>query len=84
MVAKDIMRFHAIIWPAMLMALDLPLPKHLAVHGWITFNGQKMSKSLGNVVDPFVLASVTALTQSVTTLCVKWLSVQTAHSQTKL
>ncbi len=55
MVAKDIMRFHAIIWPAILMALDLPLPKHLAVHGWITFNGQKMSKSIGNVVDPFVL-----------------------------
>lgn len=56
MVAKDIMRFHAIIWPAMLMALDLPLPKHLAVHGWITFDGQKMSKSLGNVVDPIILA----------------------------
>lgn len=55
MVAKDIMRFHAIIWPAMLMALEIPLPKHLAVHGWITFNGQKMSKSIGNVVDPFVL-----------------------------
>lgn len=55
MVAKDIMRFHAIIWPAMLMALELPLPKHLAVHGWITFNGQKMSKSLGNIVDPFIL-----------------------------
>lgn len=55
MVAKDIMRFHAIVWSAMLMALDLPLPKHLAVHGWITFNGQKMSKSLGNVVDPFIL-----------------------------
>ena len=55
MVAKDIMRFHAITWPAILMALDQPLPKHLAVHGWITFNGQKMSKSLGNVVDPFVL-----------------------------
>ena len=55
MVAKDIMRFHAIIWPAILMALDLPLPKHLAVHGWITFNGKKMSKSLGNVVDPLVL-----------------------------
>lgn len=55
MVAKDIMRFHAIIWPAILMALDLPLPKHLAVHGWITFNGQKMSKSIGNVVDPMVL-----------------------------
>ena len=42
-------------WPAILMALDLPLPKHLAVHGWITFNGQKMSKSIGNVVDPMVL-----------------------------
>ncbi|MBQ7680549.1 MAG: methionine--tRNA ligase [Butyrivibrio sp.] len=55
MVAKDIMRFHAIIWPAILMALELPLPKHLAVHGWITFNGAKMSKSIGNVVDPFVL-----------------------------
>lgn len=55
MVAKDIMRFHAIIWPAILMALELPLPKHLAVHGWITFNGQKMSKSIGNVVDPFIL-----------------------------
>ncbi len=55
MVAKDIMRFHAIIWPAMLMGLEQPLPKHLAVHGWITFNGQKMSKSLGNVVDPFIL-----------------------------
>ncbi len=60
MVAKDIMRFHAIIWPAMLMALDIPLPKHLAVHGWITFQNkkgeaQKMSKSLGNVVDPFML-----------------------------
>ena len=57
MVAKDIMRFHAIIWPAMLMALDLPVANHLAVHGWITFNGQKMSKSLGNVVDPFILGN---------------------------
>ena len=55
MVAKDIMRFHAIIWPSILMALDLPLPKHLAVHGWIIFDGQKMSKSLGNVIDPFIL-----------------------------
>ncbi len=60
MVAKDIMRFHAIIWPAILMALDLPLPKHLAVHGWITMvsksgENMKMSKSLGNVVDPFLL-----------------------------
>ena len=55
MVAKDIMRFHALIWPAMLMALDLPLPKKLSVHGYINFNGVKMSKSIGNVVDPFIL-----------------------------
>lgn len=55
MVAKDIMRFHALTWPAILMGLEVELPKHLAVHGWITFNGQKMSKSLGNVVDPFIL-----------------------------
>ena len=55
MVAKDIMRFHALIWPAMLMALNLPLPKKLSVHGYINFNGVKMSKSIGNVVDPFVL-----------------------------
>ena len=55
MVAKDIMRFHALIWPAMLMALEEPQPKHLAVHGWITLNGDKMSKSKGNVVDPFIL-----------------------------
>ena len=55
MVAKDIMRFHALIWPAVLMALELPLPKHLAVHGWIVFDGAKMSKSIGNVIDPFIL-----------------------------
>lgn len=55
MVAKDIMRFHALIWPAMLMALDIPLPKTLSIHGYINFNGVKMSKSIGNVVDPFVL-----------------------------
>lgn len=56
MTAKEIVRFHSIIWPIMLMMLDLPLPKHLYGHGWINFNGQKMSKSIGNVVDPFVLA----------------------------
>ena len=55
MVAKDIMRFHAIIWPAMLMALDLPLPKRVFGHGWLLMNGGKMSKSVGNVVDPVVL-----------------------------
>ncbi|MBQ6570867.1 methionine--tRNA ligase [Candidatus Saccharibacteria bacterium] len=51
-VGKDILRFHAIIWPAMLLALDLPLPRTLLSHGFINNNGQKMSKSLGNVVDP--------------------------------
>ena len=52
---KDILRFHAIIWPAMLLALKLPLFKKIFVHGFITSNGQKMSKSLGNVIDPFEL-----------------------------
>ena len=51
-VGKDILRFHAIIWPAMLMGLGLPLPKNLVSHGMVLANGQKMSKSIGNVVDP--------------------------------
>ncbi|MDE6401296.1 MAG: methionine--tRNA ligase [Clostridiales bacterium] len=53
--AKEIVRFHSIVWPAILMALDIPLPKRLYGHGWIMFGGDKMSKSKGNVVDPFVL-----------------------------
>jgi len=52
---KEILRFHAVYWPAFLMGSDLALPKKLLVHGWITVDGQKMSKSLGNVVDPIVL-----------------------------
>lgn len=52
MVGKDILRFHAIIWPAMLMSAGIKLPKCLAVHGWWTKDGEKMSKSLGNVVNP--------------------------------
>ena len=55
-VGKEIVRFHAIIWPAMLMALDMPLPKKIYGHGWLNFNGMKMSKSIGNVVDPVILA----------------------------
>jgi len=51
-IGKDILRFHAAIWPGMLLALKLPLPKTLYVHGFININGQKMSKSLGNVVSP--------------------------------
>ena len=54
-VGKEIVRFHTIIWPAMLMALDLPLPKKVFGHGWLVINGDKMSKSKGNVVDPYVL-----------------------------
>lgn len=52
---KDIVRFHAVYWPALLMALDLPLPEKLLVHGWIKVGDQKMSKSLGNVIDPEIL-----------------------------
>ncbi len=55
MVGKEILRFHTIIWPAMLMALDLPLPKRVFGHGWLLIGGGKMSKSVGNVVDPVVL-----------------------------
>lgn len=51
-IGKDILRFHAITWPAILLGLGLPLPKHLVTHGYILANGQKMSKSIGNVVDP--------------------------------
>ena len=51
-VGKDILRFHAGIWPAMLLGLGLPLPKNLLAHGFITVNGEKMSKSIGNVIDP--------------------------------
>jgi methionyl-tRNA synthetase len=55
MMAKEIIRFHSIIWPALLMALDLPVPKKVYGHGWLLFGGDKMSKSKGNVVDPVVL-----------------------------
>jgi len=55
LMAKEIIRFHAIIWPALLMALELPLPEQVYGHGWLLFGGDKMSKSKGNVVDPFML-----------------------------
>ena len=55
LVGKEIVRFHSIIWPAILMALDLPLPKQIYGHGWLIVNGDKMSKSKGNVVDPNLL-----------------------------
>ena len=55
-VGKEIVRFHSIIWPAMLMSMGLPLPGKVYGHGWLNFNGDKMSKSKGNVVDPYILA----------------------------
>jgi methionyl-tRNA synthetase len=55
LVGKEIVRFHAIIWPAMLMSIDAPLPKHVLGHGWILLEGGKMSKSRGNIVDPVKL-----------------------------
>lgn len=55
LVGKEIMRFHSLIWPALLMALELPLPKKVFGHGWLLFEGGKMSKSKGNVVDPVIL-----------------------------
>ena len=55
LIGKDILRFHTIYWPIMLMALDLPLPKQVFGHGWLLVDGGKMSKSKGNVVDPVCL-----------------------------
>lgn len=64
MVGKDILRFHAIYWPAFLMAADLPCPKQIVAHGWWTIDGEKMSKSLGNVIDPKALVEEFGLDQT--------------------
>ncbi|MEK6745634.1 MAG: methionine--tRNA ligase [Pseudomonadota bacterium] len=64
MVGKDIIRFHAVYWPAFLMAADLPLPKRIFAHGWWTVEGEKMSKSLGNVVVPSALVEEFGLDQT--------------------
>ncbi len=55
LIGKEILRFHAVIWPAMLMAAELPLPEHVFAHGWLTVEGEKMSKSKGNAISPHVL-----------------------------
>ena len=57
-VGKEIVRFHSIIWPAMLMSLEVPLPKHVYGHGWLVIDGGQMSKSKGNVVDPYALSEM--------------------------
>ncbi|VDK39435.1 unnamed protein product [Gongylonema pulchrum] len=57
-IGKDILKFHAVIWPALLLALDLPLPKRIFVHSHWLVDGSKMSKSIGNVVDPFAAAEL--------------------------
>jgi len=64
MVGKDILRFHAVYWPAFLMAAGLPLPKRVFAHGWWTNEGQKISKSLGNVIDPLQLIADYGLDQT--------------------
>jgi methionyl-tRNA synthetase len=64
MVGKDIIRFHAVYWPAFLMAADLPLPRQVFAHGWWTIEGEKMSKSLGNVVAPAELVAEFGLDQT--------------------
>ena len=64
MVGKDIVRFHAVYWPAFLMAADLPLPKRIFAHGWWTNEGQKISKSIGNVIDPVALVEEFGLDQT--------------------
>lgn len=60
-VGKDILRFHAVYWPALLMAADIPVPKRLFAHGWWTKDGQKISKSIGNVIDPVELVEKVCL-----------------------
>jgi methionyl-tRNA synthetase len=60
-VGKDILRFHAVYWPAFLMAADIPLPKRLFAHGWWTKDGEKISKSLGNVIDPVDLVATVGI-----------------------
>ena len=64
MVGKDIVRFHAVYWPAFLMAADLPMPNRVFAHGWWTNEGQKISKSVGNVIDPVALVEEFGLDQT--------------------
>ena len=84
MVGKEILRFHTIIWPAMLMALDLPLPKKVFGHGWLLLGGGKMSKSQGQRRRPGRCSAIaTAWTPCATSCCVKSRSATTVPSPTR-
>ena len=80
MVGKDILRFHAVYWPAFLMAAELPPPQRVFAHGWWTNEGQKISKSLGNVIDPLALVEPTASTRCAISCCARCRSAMTAIS----
>ena len=62
-IGKDILKFHAVYWPAMLLAIDYPIPKHIFAHGWWTNEGKKISKSLGNAIDPYEIINKFGLDQ---------------------
>ena len=81
-VGKEIVRFHSIIWPAMLMSMDMPLPKHVYGHGWLVMDGGKMSKSKGNVVDPMSWRRSSAWTPCASSCCGPSPSAPTATSPT--
>ena len=83
LVGKEIVRFHTIYWPIMLMSLDLPLPKKVFAHGWLLMKDGKMSKSKGNVVDPVTLIDRYGLMPSVTIYYVRYHSVQMVCSHLK-
>ena len=80
-IGKDILRFHAVYWPAFLMSAGLELPKRVFCHGFVLNRGEKMSKSLGNVVDPFDLVEASASTRCATSSCARWRSARTATTR---
>jgi methionyl-tRNA synthetase len=78
MIGKDIVRFHTVYWPAFLMSAGLPLPKQVFGHGFLLNRGEKMSKSVGNVIDPIELAKPTASISCAISCCAKSASAKTA------
>ena len=78
MVGKDIIRFHCVFWPAFLMSAGIAPPQRVFAHGWWTNEGQKISKSLGNVIDPLELVEPTGSTRCATSCCARCRSAMTA------